>query len=187
MSAVRQGVGSGMLAANEAVVAAHADGRGAAVAAQDDGPKAAVAAQDDGPEAAVALPPKGLAEKGMAADDVRLSTRWKIPMSKAAIAKAIERDCGVKETDVRKMLDSLAVIGLREVKRIGKFNVPELALLKVHKIAARKDRFFKKAGKEIRFKARPAREQVKAFAAAEIKDGFGNKFGIRSSDRRDVK
>ena len=50
------GVGSGMLAANEAVVAAHNDGRDAAVAAQDDGPKAAVAAQDDGPEAAVALP-----------------------------------------------------------------------------------------------------------------------------------
>ena len=44
-SAVNASVGSGMLAANETVVAAHNDGRHAAVAVQDDGPKAAVAAQ----------------------------------------------------------------------------------------------------------------------------------------------
>ena len=61
-AAKNQGVGSGMLAANEAVVAADADGRDAAVAAQNDDTKAAVVAQDDGPEAAVALSPMALAE-----------------------------------------------------------------------------------------------------------------------------
>ena len=40
------GVGSGMLAANEGVVAPHADGQKAVVAAQDDGPPAAMAFQD---------------------------------------------------------------------------------------------------------------------------------------------
>ena len=159
-----------MLAANEAVVAAHNDGRDAAVAAQDDGPKAAVAAQDDGPEAAVALPPKKKRSMGM-----------------LAIAKAIEKDCGVTKADVRKVLHSLAVVGIREEKSYGVFTVPKLANFRVCCVKARPGRFYTKGGKKYYLKARPAGQQVRAFPAFALKRRFGgNNFGIAQAIEDDV-
>ena len=168
------GVGSGMLtcmlAANEAVVAAHNDGRDAAVAAQDDGPKAAVAAQDDGPEAAVALPLKKTTSIGI-----------------LAIAKAIEKYCGVTKADVRKVLDSLAVIGIREVESYGVFTVPKLANFRVHCVKAKPGRFYTKSGKKYYLKARPAGKRVRAFPALALKRSFGgNNFGIARAIEDDV-
>ena len=164
MSAVEQGVGSGMLAANEAVVAAHADGRDAAVAAQDDGPKAAVAAQDDGPETVVFFPPK-----------------QKRSMSRVALAKEIEKDCGVKKAAVCKVLDSLAVIGLREVKSYGAFTVPKLAHMVAHPVKAHEGyTFYKKATNQRCYrKGRPAGKRVRIFPALPLKRSFGSSYSYR--------
>ena len=107
-----------MLGAKVVVMAAHAAGRDAAVAAQCDGPPAAMALQD-GPDSEVPLPPKTLRDI------------YNGGISNAAVAKAIEKDCGVKAAVARKVLNSLAETGMKEITRIGRFKLDKLARLKV--------------------------------------------------------
>ena len=156
-----------MLAANEGAVAANADGRDVAVAAQDDGPPAAMALQD-GPDSEAALPPKILR-------DIHNGG-----ISNAAVAKAIEKACGVKAAEARKVLNSLAKIGMKEITRIGRFKLDKLARLKVCTREALGEKNYIGHGKEIHLKARPRRQVVTAFAARALQRSVKNKSLRRS-------
>ena len=156
-----------MLGAKAVVMAAHAAGRDAAVAAQCDGPPAAMVLQD-GPDSEVALPPKTLR-------DIQNGG-----ISNAAVAKAIEKDCGVKAADARKVLKSLAKIGMKEITRIGRFKLDKLARLKVCTREALGEKNYIGHGKEIHLKARPRRQVVTAFAAHALQRSVKNKSLRRS-------
>ena len=93
----------------------------------------------------------------------------------------------MKETDVRKVLDSLAVIGIREVKSYGVFTVPKLANLRVYCVKAKPGGLYTKGGKQYILKARPAGQRVRAFPAFALKRSFGgNNFGIARAIEDDV-
>merc|ERR1712187_889381 len=51
-------------------------------------------------------------------------------MSKGAIAQAIADECEMKKTAVSKVLDSLAGVATGQVKKVGKFTVPGLCMVK---------------------------------------------------------
>ena len=150
-----------MLAANEGVVAAHADGQKAVVAAQDDGPPAAMAFQD-GNDSEVPLIAVGSVHWSRLLPPKTLRDIYNGGISNAAVAKAIEKDCGVKATDVRKVLNSLAKIGMKELIRIGCFKLGKLARLKVALGRNSNERNFVVNGKSIHLKARPRGQVVKA-------------------------
>ena len=104
-----------------------------------------------------------------------------------AIAKAIEKDCAVTKADVRKVLHSLAVVGIREVKSYGVFTVPKLANFRVCCVKARPGRLYTKGGKKYYLKARPAGKRVRAFPAFALRRSFGgNNFGIARTIGDDV-
>ena len=140
-----------MLGAKVVVMAAHAAGRDAAMAAQCDGPPAAMALQD-GPDSEVPLPPKTLRDI------------YNGGISNAAVAKAIEKDCGVKAAVARKVLNSLAKVGMREMIRIGCFRLDKLARFKVALGRKSEEKNYVVNGKWIHLKARPRGQVVKAWA-----------------------
>ena len=156
-----------MLGAKAVVMAAHAAGRDAAVAAQCDGPPAAMALQD-GPDSEVPLPPKTLRDI------------YNGGISNAAVAKAIEKDCGVKAAEARKVLNSLAKVGMKEITRIGCFKLDKLARLKVALGRKSEEKNYVVNGKWIHLKARPREQVVKAWANRALQRSVKNKSLRRS-------
>ena len=150
-----------MLGAKVVVMAAHAAGRDAAVAAQCDGPPAAMALQD-GPDSEAALPPKTLRDI------------YNGGISNAAVAKAIEKDCGVKAAVARKVLNSLAKVGMREMIRIGCFRLDKLARFKVALGRKSEEKNYVVNGKWIHLKARPREQVVKAWANRALQRSVKN-------------
>ena len=157
-----------MFAAHEVVATAHAGGPAlaVAVAAQGDSPTAAVAAQDDGLEAAVALPRKQ-----------KISKHWKRSLSMNQLVKAIVQDTiadpNVTSKGARSVLDSLAKIGIRELKSRGVFTVPDLANLKVQCVEAETGRKCiiraSRNGKTYYQRQRPGGKRVMAAPALKLK------------------
>merc|ERR1712083_905344 len=94
------------------------------------------------------------------------------PMSKGGLAQALSDATEIKRKECMTVVDSLAEIGSKQVKSVGKFTVPGLCMIKTrHKPAT-------KAGKreifgEMRIvKAKPARTIVKAFPVSVLKKQF---------------
>ena len=54
-------------------------------------------------------------------------------MSKGALATELAEAAGLKKGEVTKVLDSLAEIGTKEVKKAGKFTLPGLCMIKTRK------------------------------------------------------
>ena len=54
-------------------------------------------------------------------------------MSKGALATELAEAAGLKKNDITKVLDSLAEIGTKEVKKAGKFTLPGLCMIKTRK------------------------------------------------------
>ena len=54
-------------------------------------------------------------------------------MSKGALAMELAEAAGLKKGEVTKVLDSLAEIGTKEVKKAGKFTLPGLCMIKTRK------------------------------------------------------
>ena len=54
-------------------------------------------------------------------------------MSKGALATELAEAAGLKKGDITKVLDSLAEIGTKEVKKAGKFTLPGLCMIKTRK------------------------------------------------------
>merc|ERR1712151_392994 len=90
-------------------------------------------------------------------------------MSKGALAEKVAGDAGLKRAQVAKILDNIAAIGTAEVKKVGKFVVPGLVMIKTKKKKATKAGKRMMFGQEVVVKAKPAKTVVKAFPAAALK------------------
>merc|ERR1712020_262139 len=90
-------------------------------------------------------------------------------MSKSAIADALAEKTELKRRDCIGMLQTLASIAEREVKKTGKFIIPGVAMLKTRRKPATKAGKREIFGKMQVVKAKPARTIVKAFPAAALK------------------
>jgi nucleoid DNA-binding protein len=89
-------------------------------------------------------------------------------MPKSAIADALGEACEKKRSEVSKVLEALAELASKEVKK-GKFTIPGVCMNKTrHKPATKAGKRFA-FGKEIKVKAKPARTVVKAFAVSALK------------------
>merc|ERR1712047_107629 len=90
-------------------------------------------------------------------------------MSKSAIADALAEKTELKRRDCIGMLQTLASIAEREVKKNGKFIIPGVAMLKTRRKPATKAGKREIFGKMQVVKAKSARTIVKAFPAAALK------------------
>mmetsp|Transcript_109209 Transcript_109209/g.152729 ORF Transcript_109209/g.152729 Transcript_109209/m.152729 type:complete len:114 (+) Transcript_109209:69-410(+) len=90
-------------------------------------------------------------------------------MSKGALATELAEAAGLKKGEVTKVLDSLAEIGTKEVKKAGKFTLPGLCMIKTRKKKATKGGKRMMFGKEVKVKPQPAKTVVKAFCVAALK------------------
>merc|ERR1719390_270874 len=90
-------------------------------------------------------------------------------ISKGAIADALAASCEGKRSDMTKVLDALAELAEKEVKGTGKFTIPGVCMIKKRHKPATKAGKRMAFGKEVRVKAKPARNVVKAFALAALK------------------
>ena len=81
---------------------------------------------------------------------------------KGEIAAQLAEGAGLKKSEVMKLLDSLADIGTKELKKAGKFTLPGLVMIKTRKKKATKAGKRMMFGKEVKIKAQPAKTVVKA-------------------------
>merc|ERR1719436_1578217 len=91
------------------------------------------------------------------------------PMSKGALAQALADGTELKKTQVSKVLDTLASVVTREVKKAGKCTIPGLCMIKTRQKPATKAGKKEIFGKLVMVKAKPAKTVVKAFAVAALK------------------
>merc|ERR1712226_419155 len=108
------------------------------------------------PRAMKAAAMKGAAMKGAA-------------LSKSGIASAIAEATKEKPAVVKKLLESLAEVATKEVKKNGKFTVPGLVMIKSRVKPATKAGKRLVFGKETMVKAKPAKTVVKGFCVAALK------------------
>merc|ERR1711957_470526 len=93
-------------------------------------------------------------------------------MSKGGIAEAVAAACELKKADASKVLDAIASIATKEVKKTGIFSLPGLCRLKLRTKPATKAGKREIFGKMQVVKAKPARKIVKAFPAAALKNSI---------------
>merc|ERR1712050_159992 len=91
-------------------------------------------------------------------------------LSKGAIAEALGTACEMKKTDASKVLDALADLITKEMKKTGKFTIPGVCMVKTRYKPAQKAGKRMAFGKEVKVKAKPARTIVKAFPVKALKD-----------------
>merc|ERR1719465_238677 len=91
-------------------------------------------------------------------------------MGKGAIAAAIAAEHDMKPKQCSAVIDSLAAIAAKEVKKSGVFTVPGFCRVKTRTKPATKAGVRMMFGQETKVKAKPARTVVKAFAVASLKD-----------------
>merc|ERR1719428_1745284 len=90
-------------------------------------------------------------------------------MTKGALAQAIADGTELKRSEVSKVLDSLASVASKEVKKVGKCTIPGLCMIKTRVKPATKAGKKEIFGKVVMVKAKPAKTVVKAFAVAALK------------------
>merc|ERR1712094_5088 len=93
-------------------------------------------------------------------------------MSKSGVAAAVAGENDMKPKVVTGILASLATLVTSEVKKTGKFTIPEVCMVKSRQKPATKAGKRMAFGKEVTVKAKPARTIVKAFPAAALKAQF---------------
>jgi nucleoid DNA-binding protein len=91
------------------------------------------------------------------------------PMSRGGIAEALATGCELKKTVCSKVLDTLAAVATKEVKKTGVFAIPGLCRLKTRTKPATKAGKREVFGKVVMVKAKPAKKVVKAFPVAALK------------------
>ena len=110
-----------------------------------------------------------MAPKSMKAMKAMRKATTKKTLSKTGIVEAISTETELKKSDCVKVLNALATVAAKEVKKTGKLVIPGVAMLKTRNKSATK------AGKKLMFgemravKAQPAKTIVKAFPVAAIK------------------
>merc|ERR1719395_52869 len=90
-------------------------------------------------------------------------------MPKGAIAEALASSSGLKKSQCSQLLDSFATLATAEVKKVGKFTIPGLCMIKTRMKPARKAGTRVAFGKTIKVKAAPAKKIVKAFCVSALK------------------
>merc|ERR1712210_406240 len=90
-------------------------------------------------------------------------------LTKGALAQALADGTELKKSQVTKVLDSLASVAAREVKKAGKCTIPGLCMIKTRVKPATKAGRREIFGKVVMVKAKPAKTVVKAFAVAALK------------------
>merc|ERR1719463_468570 len=90
-------------------------------------------------------------------------------MTKGALAQAIADGTELKKTQVSKVLDTLASVATREVKKAGKCTIPGLCMIKTRQKPATKAGKREIFGKMVVVKAKPAKTIVKAYPVAALK------------------
>merc|ERR1711920_267463 len=91
------------------------------------------------------------------------------PMTKGALSKAIATEHGLKQKACSDILQSIAEIGTKEVKKTGIFTFHGLCRIKTRTKPATKAGVRNVFGKEVKVKAKPARTIVKAYPVAVLK------------------
>merc|ERR1711933_596340 len=89
-------------------------------------------------------------------------------ISKTELCAALETKSSVKKSDCKKVLESLAEVAAKEVKK-GKFTIPGVVMVKTRVKPATKAGKREVFGKVVMVKAKPAKTVVKAFAVAALK------------------
>merc|ERR1711879_291632 len=90
-------------------------------------------------------------------------------MTKGALLKAIATEHGMKTKECSNVLNSLAAIGVTEVKKSGLFTIPGVCRIKTRVKPATKAGVRVMFGVETKVKAKPAKTVVKAFPVAALK------------------
>merc|ERR1711920_407983 len=90
-------------------------------------------------------------------------------MTKGNIAKALADGLELKQKVCSKLLNSLAEVATKEVKKAGVFAVPGLCRLKTRTKPATKAGKSEIFGKVVMVKAKPAKKIVKAYPVAALK------------------
>merc|ERR1712139_573697 len=90
-------------------------------------------------------------------------------MTKTALAAALAGKHEVKKSVLSKLIGSLAGIATKEVKKFGKFSIPNLCRIKTRRKPATKAGKRMMFGKEVVVKAKAAKTVVKAFPVAALK------------------
>merc|ERR1712008_596713 len=89
-------------------------------------------------------------------------------ISKTELLAALETKSSAKKSDCKKVLDSLAEVAAKEVKK-GKFTIPGVVMVKTRTKPATKAGKREVFGKMLMVKAKPAKTIVKAFCVAALK------------------
>merc|ERR1719269_574288 len=90
-------------------------------------------------------------------------------MTKGAMVKSIAEEHGLKSKECSQVIDSLAAIAAKEVKKTGVFAIPGLVRIKTRTKPATKAGVRMMFGEEKKVKAQPARTIVKAYPVAALK------------------
>merc|ERR1712113_1194549 len=86
-----------------------------------------------------------------------------LSMSKGAFSDTLAHQCELKKTECSKVLDILAGIATKEVKKNGVFTIPGVCRLKIRTKPATKAGKKEIFGKMVMVKAKPAKKIVKSF------------------------
>merc|ERR1712187_572775 len=100
-------------------------------------------------------------------------------LSKGALAEALAEGSELKKKDCSRIVEKLGEIAAAQVKGVGKFVVPGVAMVKTRLKPATKAGKREVFGKVVMVKARPARTVVKAFPVSALKKQFwgSNRWG----------
>merc|ERR1711870_219787 len=89
--------------------------------------------------------------------------------SQGALAQALSESTDLKKAVCANAVKSLAAIGAQQVKKVGKFVLPGLCMIKTRLKPATKAGKREVFGKVVMVKAKPARTVVKAFPVSALK------------------
>merc|ERR1719440_783115 len=110
--------------------------------------------------------------KAMKAMKVMKKKQTGSAMTKSGIAETLGATSELKKSECMKLLDHLAEIGTKEVKKTGKFVLPGLVMIKTRVKPATQAGQREMFGKVVKVKAMKARTVVKAFAVSALKKSF---------------
>lgn len=93
-------------------------------------------------------------------------------MTKSQLIESIAKQSNLAKKDVKAMMEALAAVGYKELKKSGVFMLPGFAKFVVIKKPATKARkgINPFSGEEMMFKAKPARKVVRARPVKAAKD-----------------
>merc|ERR1712154_332788 len=90
----------------------------------------------------------------------------------AYLFQALSESTDLKKAVCANAVKSLAAIGAQQVKKVGKFVLPGLCMIKTRLKPATKAGKREVFGKVVMVKAKPARTVVKAFPVSALKKAF---------------